>query len=108
MLQMNLATHPLHPLRCDSTPHDLADVSGAAGTSSRDCSSEVLRGRPCQPLRSCRLTRATITIHPLAALANRCGFPFGGTLGEPGGLGPFHRASGLAVIARGAPPRRSG
>jgi hypothetical protein len=52
--QMNLATHPRQPLRCDSTPRVLADVSGAAGGSPSDCSSGELRGRPCQPLRSCR------------------------------------------------------
>jgi hypothetical protein len=41
----NLATHPRQPLRCDSTPHVLAAVSGAAGGSPRDCSSGELRGR---------------------------------------------------------------
>jgi hypothetical protein len=43
VLRTNLATHPRQPLRCDSTPHVLAAVSGAAGGSPRDCSSGELR-----------------------------------------------------------------
>src|SRR4051794_5794043 len=60
--QMNLATHPLHALRCDSTASALSDVVGAAGGTPKHCCLGVCRGRLYQLLRSCRLTRATISI----------------------------------------------
>ena len=61
-----------------------------------DCSSGELRGRPCQPLRSCRLTRATVTIHVFPDLANRHRFPIGGLSGFSPGEGRdrgAHRAT---------------
>jgi len=81
--RMNLATHPLHPLRRDSTPHRLAAVSNSAGLPSRDCSRLGLRGRPYQQRCSCRLTRATISIRRPAHGVYRCGFPFSGSSGAP-------------------------